>query len=219
MSDAAAGEEHEAQKTSRRGGRRVGAGRPRRAETDGAVLDVTVELLTQVGYAGLRVDDVAQRTGIAKSTIYRRWPSKPAMVAAAVQRLYLEHVEVPDTGSLQADLVALLSNSYQVLVVGRGRVFTRLVRESGHSPELVEVIVRTMHARRRFYRTVFNRAMARGEIAPETDVGLTIDLLLGPLWVPLLVTGEPIGTHVVETTVDSVLQGILAPGASRRGQG
>jgi AcrR family transcriptional regulator len=191
-----------------RGGRRTGAGRPRRAEADGEILDATIELLGRVGYGRLRVDEVAERAGVAKSTLYRRWPSKSILVAAAVRELYLNRVEVPDTGTVRDDLLELLSNSYQLLVVGPGRVFEGLIRESGQRPELVEVVTATMHDRRRFYVQVLNRAIARGEIPPETDTGLTIDLLLGPLWVRLLVSGEPIDAEAVDRIIDVVLCGI-----------
>ena len=144
-----------------------------------------------------------------RTTIYRRWPSKPALVAASVERLYLTHVALPDTGTLRTDLIALLTNSYQLLVLGPGRLFEGLIRESGQRPELLDVVTHTMHARRRFYFQIFNRAIARGEITPETDCGLAIDLLLGPLWVRLLVTGEPIHPDTVQATVDTVLGGIL----------
>ena len=191
-----------------RGGARPGAGRPRRADADGAILGATAELVLGVGYGSLRVDDVAARAGVAKSTIYRRWPSKAALVAAAVEELYLGRVAVPDTGALRSDLEALLSNSYQLLTAGPGRLFEILIRESGQRPELTEVVATTMHARRRLYHQVFNRAIARGEIRPETDVALTIDLLLGPLWVRLLVTGDPIDRDAIGRTIDTVLHGV-----------
>ncbi len=92
--------------------------------------------------------------------------------------------------------------------MGQGRVFEGLIRESGQRPELVEVVSATMHARRRFYFQVLNRAIARGELPPETDTGLAVDLLLGPLWVRLLVTGEPIDRGAVDDIVELVLCGI-----------
>src|SRR3954454_11126614 len=110
---------------ARRGGRRAGAGRPRNAETAEAILDSTLAILDRVGYGGLRIDEVARQVGVAKTTVYRRWTSKPTLVAAAAERLYLSHVDVPDTGTLRADLLALLSNSYDVLVNGRGRILAR----------------------------------------------------------------------------------------------
>ncbi len=191
-----------------RGGRREGAGRPRRQEADGEILDATIELLGRVGYGALRIDEIADRAGVAKSTLYRRWPSKASLVAAAVRELYLNRVDVPDTGSVRNDLLQLLSNSYQLLITGPGRVFEALIRESGQRPELVEVVTSTMHDRRRFYVQVLNRAIARGELPPETDTGLTIDLLLGPLWVRLLVTGEPIDREAVDRIIDVVLCGV-----------
>jgi AcrR family transcriptional regulator len=195
-------------RTAGRGGARRGAGRPRRTDADAEILDVTAELVGRFGYAGFRVDEVAERVGVAKSTIYRRWPSKPALVAAAVERLYLWHVAVPDTGDLRTDLLELVTNSYELLTAGPGRVFEALIRESGQRPELVEVVASTMHGRRRLYHQVFNRAIARGEVAPETDVALAIDLIQGPLWVRLLVTGDPITKDAAAAVVDAVLGGV-----------
>ncbi len=202
--------------TPRRGGSRPGAGRPRRTDVDGDVLVATVDLLGRHGYGGLRVDEVAARSGVAKSTIYRRWPSKAALAAAAVGELYLNRVTVPDTGSLRDDLLELLSGSYRLLGSGAGRVFEGLIRESGSRPEIVEVVQRTVHARRRFYVQVLNRAIARGEVPPDVDTSLVFDVLVGPLWVRLLVTGEPVDAHLVDHIVDLVLCGVLPPGSRLR---
>jgi AcrR family transcriptional regulator len=202
--------------TQRRGGRRDGAGRRRRPDVDDLLLDATIELLRRDGYSGLRVEAVAARAGVAKSTLYRRWPSKSTVVAAAIERLYLGHVAVPDTGDLRQDLIALLTNSYEVLIVGPGRIFSDLIRESGGAPDLVQLITETMHARRRFYRQIFNRAIARGDLAPEIDTDLAIDLLVGPLWVRLLVTSQPISKTAVKDIVDSVLDGLARPNERSR---
>lgn len=192
-----------------RGGRRDGAGRPRKPGLDDEILDATLDLLDSVGYSDLRVDDVANRVGVAKSTVYRRWPSKATLVSAAIDRLYLGRVTVPDTGDLRSDLVALLDNSYALIVAGPGRVLPDLLRESGRTPELTDLISETMHARRRLYTQVLNRAIARGEIPPEVDTELAIDLLLGPLWVRLLVTGAPVTSKTAREVVDSILPGLL----------
>ncbi len=192
-----------------RGGRRPGAGRPRRPELDAQILDATVEVLVRVGYLDLRVDDVADRVGIAKSTIYRRWPSKARLVAAAIERLYLGRVTVPDTGDLRSDLIALLDNSFDLIIAGHGRVIPDLIRESGRTPELIGLITETMQARRRFYTQVLNRAIARGDIPPEVDTELAIDLLWGPLWVRLLVMRRPISRTAARDIVDSVLPGLV----------
>lgn len=199
-----------------RGGPRRGAGRPRRVDLDDAVLGAVATLLAERGYDALRIDDVSAAAGAAKSTLYRRWPSKPAMVAAAVERLTLSEVVVPDTGDLRSDLVTLLRDTYGLMSAGPGRVLADLVRDSARHPELSVAIRHTMHARRRRYLEVFNRALTRGDLAATTDVGLAIDLLLGPLWVRLLLTDDPVDEETVDATVDAVLDGILVRRRRRR---
>ncbi len=84
---------------------------------------------------------------------------------------------------------------------GSGRVFERLVRESGQDPELVEVVRSILYARRRLYATMLNRAIARGELPPEVDDELLPDLLLGPLWFRILVTGAPVAPEDARSVV------------------
>jgi AcrR family transcriptional regulator len=74
-----------------------------------AVFDATLGLLASRDYREINMEALAERAGVSRTTIYRRWPSKAAVVSAAVSSLYLDRVEVPDTGSLSRDLVALLS--------------------------------------------------------------------------------------------------------------
>jgi AcrR family transcriptional regulator len=156
------------------------------------------------------VDAIADGADVARTTIYRRWPSKASVVGAAVSSLYLDHVELPDAGSLADDLVTLLTDSYRLMADGKGRVLERLVRESGHQPELIEVVSAVYYARRRLYTTILNRAIARGELSPEVDQELLLDLLLGPLWFRLLITGAPVAPTAARSVVDIVLRGALA---------
>jgi AcrR family transcriptional regulator len=173
------------------------------------VFETTLALLASRGYGDFTVEDLAERAGVSRTTIYRRWPSKAAVVAAAVASLYLDRVEVPDTGSLSEDLITLLSQSYRLMADGSGRVLERLVRESGQNPELVDVVRSILYARRRLYATMLNRAIARGELTPEIDQELLLDLLLGPLWFRLLVSGAPITPEAARSVVLVALDGVL----------
>ena len=193
----------------RRGGAREGAGRPRRPGVEEAVLETTLQLLAARSYGDISVETLAERAGVSRTSIYRRWPSKAAVVAAAVSSLYLDRVDVPDTGSLAEDLVALLGESYRLMADGSGRVLERLVRESGQIPELVEVVRSILYARRRLYATMLNRAIARGELPPEVDQELLLDLLLGPLWFRLLLSGAPITPQAARSVVELVLEGAV----------
>jgi AcrR family transcriptional regulator len=178
-----------------------------------AVFQAMLGLLASRGYREISVETLAERAGVSRTTIYRRWPSKAAIVAAAVSSLYLDRVEVPDIGSLSEDLVALLSESYRLMADGDGRVLERLVRESGQNPELVDVVRSILYARRRLYATLLNRAIARGELPPEMDQELLLDLLLGPLWFRLLLSGVPITPEAARPVVQIVLEGALTRGA------
>jgi AcrR family transcriptional regulator len=200
---------------TRRGGARTGAGRPRRPGVEQAVFDATLGLLATRDYGEISMDAVAERAGVSRTTIYRRWPSKAAVAAAAVSSLYLDRVELPDTGSLSQDLVTLLTETYRVMADGDGRVLEKLVRQSGQNPELVELVRSILYARRRMYATILNRAIARGELPPEADQELLLDLVLGPLWFRLLVSGAPITPAAARSVVELVLTGAL-PGRSPR---
>jgi AcrR family transcriptional regulator len=194
---------------ARRGGARIGAGRPRRAGVEQAVFDATLGLLASRDYGEISVEALAERAGVSRTTIYRRWPSKVAVVVDAVSSLYLDRVEVPDTGSLSQDLVTLLTETYRVVADGDGRVLEKLVRQSGQNPELEELVRSILYARRRMYATILNRAIARRDMPPEADQELLLDLLLGPLWFRLLVSGAPITPAAARSVVELVLDGAL----------
>lgn len=182
------------------------------------MFEATLGLLASRDYREISVETMAERARVSRTTIYRRWQSKAAVVAAAVSSLYLDRVEVPDTGSLSEDLVDLLSETYRVMADGDGRVLEQLVRQSGQNPELVDVVRSILYARRRLYVTMLNRAIARGEMSPDVDQELLLDLLLGPLWFRLLVSGAPVTPGEARSVVELVLEGALSrsPGHSGR---
>lgn len=194
----------------RRGGPRRGAGRPRRPDATDAILDAAGHLLLESGYAGLSVDAVAARAGVAKTTIYRRWPSKPALVGAAVERLTLHAVEAPDTGNLRDDLRHLLDPGFELVLRGAGRVLETLVRSSGQDGDLAETVKGIIHARRKAFHQVLNRAIARGDVPASIDQELVIDVLVGTVWTRLFVTRSPVQGDVVDQILDLVLPGITA---------
>src|SRR3954467_7029145 len=184
----------------------VRRGRPLSPELDERILEAALAMLADVGYAHLRLDALAVRAGVAKTTILRRWPSKAAIAAAAVQKLALQTVEVPESTHLREDLQALLSNAVAAFVSGPGRFVPALIRESGHHPEIADLLATVIETRRAAYRRVLNRAIARHELHPDVDQEVIIDLLVGPLWTRLLITRQPVTQALVEGIVDAVLR-------------
>jgi AcrR family transcriptional regulator len=168
-------------------------------------------MLAEGGYAALRLDELARRAGVAKTTILRRWPSKAAVVAAAVEGLALDTVEVPEAGTLRDDLHALLNNAVTVFGHGQGRFVPRLIREAGQHPEIADLLKTVIHTRRKGYRRALGRAIARGELDPEIDQELLIDLLIGPVWTRLLVTHDPLPASIVDDITGAVLRAFPPP--------
>jgi AcrR family transcriptional regulator len=188
-----------------------GRGRPRDRALDERILEQVLALLSSRGYAGLTLDELAVRSGVAKSTILRRWPSKAAVAAAGVERLALQSVDVPDFGTLHLDLHALLHGAVDTFARGRGQFVPRLLREAGHHPEITDLLDAVLHTRRQAYRRVLARAIARGELDPSVDQELLIDLLIGPVWTRLLITRDPITREYVDANVQVVLTAFRVP--------
>jgi AcrR family transcriptional regulator len=168
-------------------------------------------MLAEGGYAAFRLDALAARAGVAKTTILRRWPSKAAVAAAAVERLALQTVDLPESGTLRGDLHALLTSAVTVFTHGDGRFVPRLIRESGHHREIADLLHTVIHTRRLAYRRVLGRAIARHELDPDVDQDLLIDLLIGPVWTRLLITRDPITPALVDEIVDVLARAFPAP--------
>jgi AcrR family transcriptional regulator len=188
-------------------------GRPRDPDTDVRILETALEMLSAGGYDRLRLDELAGRAGVAKTTILRRWPTKAAVAAAAIERLALQTADVPESGSLRDDLRALVGAAVGAFTRGRGRFVPRLMRESGHHPEIADLLLTMVHTRRLAYRRVLARAVARGELDPDVDQDLIIDLLMGPVWTRLLITQVPLPPTLADEIVDAVLRAYPPPPA------
>ena len=181
-------------------------GRPRSEEADRAILDTCIEILGEVGYASLTIEAVAARAGVGKSTVYRRFPSKAAMVTAAAYRIRARELPVPDTGSLRGDLIALVENGSRLLSEGPWGPLIAAVASEALSDREVEV------ARLRFWRERFdtlavivNRAVERGECPADVDTDALLERALGPMFLRYLVTGAPLDAGAAERIVEEAI--------------
>lgn len=147
------------------------AGRPRDPRLDEAVVKATLELLAEEGYAQLTVERIAARAGVGKASLYRRWPDKVSIVLEAVSR-NPERPTAPDTGSLRGDALTYL----RTLVRYRSLHFDAISAISGEATSderfgaafragMTEPTIAGM-------RAIIERAVARGELPPGTDVAL-----------------------------------------------
>ncbi|MCX5206510.1 TetR/AcrR family transcriptional regulator [Streptomyces sp. NBC_00237] len=178
------------------------------------IFDATLGLLQEGGYEGLTVEGVAERAGVNKTTLYRWWPSKGALLGAALVNGTQLDFPLPDTGSLQGDLEAVLGSVVTLLTTEpASKTAIAALGAITQSPELAT------HARRFFAdrldreQPILSRAVARGELASGTDPALLthlMDLLAGAAWLRLVFRQLPLDADFVTRTVDTVLHGAVA---------
>ena len=183
------------------------AGRPRSEEAHRAILEATLALLVEVGYSGLTVEGVAQRAGVGKATIYRRWPSKLPLVIEAFGQL--PGFEEADTGNLATDLEQMLKGYLRTYhSTALAAVVPSLAGELPHNPELMELFAPVVKARRQPLLRALERAAARGEIPAGLDLDLAADLIFGPITVRTFFTRAKLGPSSVRPIVEMALEGL-----------
>lgn len=142
------------------------------------VLVATVAELAESGYRAFRMDAVSAAAGVNKTTIYRRWPAKTMLVAAAVEwmRRFVHDVPLPDTGSLERDLVEAFRRKVSFKDRVEGKAWARLLAEK-HDPEVSAVIGDAVKERSGAWYAMVTRAVTRGELPEGTDPPLLLGML------------------------------------------
>jgi len=183
-------------------------GRPRSTEVDEAVLAATVELAGEAGVSRLSMDDVAVRAKVSKATIYRRWPSKEALVLDALRNAMVPIEEV-DTGSLRGDLEHYLGELVNRFHSGKMRdVLPHLIGVATHDANLQCSLDDYMQTRRVPLRLILDRAFERGELSADTDLDVLIDVIIGPFTYRKLLTHSVIDNEFTEKVLDLVLPNV-----------
>ncbi|MET7297406.1 TetR/AcrR family transcriptional regulator [Embleya sp. NPDC005575] len=181
------------------------------------IFDATLDLLADKGYEGLTVEGVAERSGVNKTTIYRWWPSKGALLGAALTGTGRLDFPLPDTGSLRGDLTALMSKIVALLTTApTADIAVATLGAVTHSPELAEHTRAFFTDRLAREQPLFDRAVARGELAPDADPMLMMDLLAGAAWLHLVFRRLPADANFAARTVDIVLDGAATASGARR---
>ncbi|WP_329120869.1 TetR/AcrR family transcriptional regulator [Streptomyces sp. NBC_01353] len=197
--------------TGQRGTER-GPGRPREERVTGAVLKAVVDMVTELGIGAVTMDAVAARAGVGKPAIYRRWPTKQDLIIAAAESR-VGPLSVPDLGDFRAELRFILTARLEAYrMPGSDRLIAGLIGAAaeigatrGQYAEYTERI--TSETRR-----ILERAIARGEVRPDTDVRAAATLVAAPLLFRLIVEQELPDAALVDTLVDLVARGVGSAG-------
>ncbi len=173
-----------------------------------AILRAAVEELAAVGYAALSVEAIAARVGIAKTTVYRRYPTKAALVHAAMMKFVHQTAgDPPDTGSLRSDLVAIGQLGVKIASTAIGKSLLRLGFENP-DPELTLMSRESEaeHAARN--AVVARRAIERGEISDATELQKLMDILVGALLFKVVFKQQQVDEAEISRVVDLLLSGV-----------
>jgi AcrR family transcriptional regulator len=183
-------------------------GRPRSTECELAILQATRELLVEGGVRGLTIEKAAARARVAKTTIYRRWRDKDDLALAVVLDMVEQVVMLPELGDTRRELLAFVNAAVDVLgSTLMGRVMQGLVSDLATDPELAQAFRdRVVSVRDAEVERLVERGIARGDLRPDTDAGSAHELLIGPVYYRLLLTGQPLDRAFAKRTVDAVLR-------------
>jgi AcrR family transcriptional regulator len=188
---------------------RTRAGRPRDADATVKVLNATLQLLDDQGFAALRIDDIARVSGVAKTTIYRRWPSLTALVVAAMEAA-LGPRAIPETGDVEADLLALIRLVHQAIsrapfVRALPLIGVELMQHPGLAQQYRARIIDP--ARDQAIRLV-RTGMEQGLFRPDIDPSLVVDAVISPVIYRSVVLHEDLSLQDLLAVGDMILRSI-----------
>jgi AcrR family transcriptional regulator len=175
-----------------------------------AICEAVFELLGEVGYDRMTMDAVAARARASKATIYRCWPDKPELVAEALLKRFSDTPELPDTGSLRGDLLALLNQACAVTNSVDGDVITGVMTAATMNPQLATTLHQCMYeSKRQIHENIVQRAVARGELASVESVSLLHEVAHAMIIMRKLWTAELLDDEFSVHVVDDVLMPLL----------
>jgi len=160
------------------------------------VLDAVAAVIAEKEVGGLTIDAVARRAGVARTTVYRRWPTRGALIAdLLVSRARLE-IPAPDTGTLEGDLTALTTAAAAALRGPNLSILRAAVSTSAAGDDVAAAFGIYWAERTRVVAAIIERAVQRGDAPADTDAALVLQAAAGPLWLTALSysAGPPTGT-------------------------
>jgi AcrR family transcriptional regulator len=171
-----------------------------------AVLGVTTQLLFERGFAGATVDEISRRSGVAKTTIYRHWPTRTDLLRDACAALGTP-LETPDAGGFEADVAALMTNLAYVLRSAKWTsVLPSIIDAAERDPAIADMYSKLQQGYSAPFATIIQRALRKGELPADADAALLIAALTGPLFYRRWFSREPLSDDFARKIVRSVLR-------------
>jgi AcrR family transcriptional regulator len=188
--------------------------RPRSDEAREAAIAATVDVALEHGVTGVTFEEVAARSGVAKSTLYRHFGTKKAMVVAAAMSCYAEQ-PTPDNGDLEQDLREVFDKGRALEEARRLPDILRVLLAASEHDDELQAIVNRMHAeKRRPLLTVLKLAQLRGEIGMDVDLEVFVSMLIGPFVLKRLVLREEVTPELREAVIRTAVTALRATAAA-----
>jgi len=198
-------------------------GRPRSEESRQSILRSTLKLLQQDGgFPELSIEAIAADANVGKTTVYRWWPTKAALVADAFSASAEEELQFPNTGSVRRDMSLQMRRLIRIFQSPRGKVVAALLAGGQSDPELIEAFRdRFLWPRRKQAYATLQRGIDRGELPAGTDLNLVLDSLYGPIYMRFLIRHFKLDEGFADEICGLVLDGLerRADGLEHRSNG
>jgi AcrR family transcriptional regulator len=173
-----------------------------------AVLHAAFDELGEKGYEGFNMEAVARRSGVHKTTVYRRWPTRDALVMDALDSRSDRHSPISATGSLRADLRLFAEDVFTKLSSPHGKAMLKsLVAAVDQSPEILEKVQSFWRERLDAGAALVSQAIDKGELPPDTDIDVVIEGLLAPIYLRVLLSDQAVTSAFLEQLIDLLLDG------------
>lgn len=177
------------------------------------ILDAALEELSLKGYGLLSIEEVAERAGVAKTTVYRRWPTKAHLALDACRRLADDVLVISDTGSLRGDLLALMKTFRAMAATPRGQSLMKMLLVEGPDAEVSRLAKKIRASKESEPLAVVHRAIERGELPRGTNARLVLDVLFGALEHYIFFMHDRCSNQKLEQIVELVIVGAANGGA------
>jgi AcrR family transcriptional regulator len=183
-------------------------GRPRSEQARLSILRNALKILAERGFSAFTIEDVAERAGVGKTTVYRWWPNKGALIADAFANSTIRSLRFPDTGSLHTDISRQMRELVKIFCSRRGRIVSAILAAGQSDKKLIAAFRdRFLWPRRREAYATLKRGIRRGELPKDVDPNLLLDSLYGPIYMRFLIRHDRLTVDFVDRLSALVLAG------------
>ncbi|MDQ0203692.1 TetR/AcrR family transcriptional regulator [Pectinatus haikarae] len=184
-------------------------GRPRDKDTEQAILKASYDLLLEMGFVNITVEKIAEKAKVSKATIYKWWPNKAAVIIDGFLSTATAKLPIPNTGSVIEDITRQSINLSNFLLSDEGKILNELIAQGQFDRRMAEEYrARYFIPRRMKAAQILQNGINRGELSADTDLELCIDMIFGPIFYRLLITGDILNEDYIRKLVHCSFYGI-----------